>query len=271
MSLNFAAITPHPPIIVPEVGGDEIQNAVPTIQAMKKLGFLFGRAEIETLIVISPHMLIYPDSFSISGMKKLFGTFASFNVPDLIIESTNDMELAFQINKKGQNENIPTLLYDNGGEFFELDHGIMVPLYYLTYRQENPTKILPIAYSNLPRAAHFSFGQIIAEVVKKYPGRVGVVASGDLSHRLKHGAPGGFAQSALEFDKKIVEDIKNKKTKEILYYDEDFVEAAGECGYRSILILLGILDGLNISPEILSYEGPFGVGYLVVNYKLPEA
>ena len=53
-----------------------------------------------------------------------------------------------------------------------------------------------------------------------------------------------------------------------MYYDEDFVDDAGECGYRSILILMGILDGLNIKPRILSYEGPFGVGYLVADYKL---
>ena len=65
-----------------------------------------------------------------------------------------------------------------------------------------------------------------------------------------------------------------EKSKELrvgaLYYDEDFVEAAGECGYRSILILLGALDSLDLKPEILSYEGPFGVGYLVANYHLSD-
>jgi len=50
--------------------------------------------------------------------------------------------------------------------------------------------------------------------------------------------------------------------------DKNLVEEAGECGYRSIIILLGALDGLDWKPEILSYEAPFGVGYLVANFKI---
>jgi len=54
-----------------------------------------------------------------------------------------------------------------------------------------------------------------------------------------------------------------------LKLDELYPEA-GECGLRSFCFLLGILEASGISwqPEILSYEGPFGVGYLVVNFKL---
>jgi len=45
---------------------------------------------------------------------------------------------------------------------------------------------------------------------------------------------------------------------------------AGECGLRSFCFLLGILEasGIDWQPEILAYEGPFGVGYLVANFKL---
>jgi len=41
------------------------------------------------------------------------------------------------------------------------------------------------------------------------------------------------------------------------------VEEAGECGLRSFVIALGMLDGNSFKSEIISYEGPFGVGYLV--------
>jgi AmmeMemoRadiSam system protein B len=129
---------------------------------------------------------------------------------------------------------------------------------------------VPIAYSNLERAKHFTFGQIMAETIKKFPSRCGFVASGDLSHRLIQGAPGGYSRAGQEFDEKLVQDLKSANTKEIMYYDEDFVDDAGECGFRSILILLGLLDGLNIKPKILSYEGPFGVGYLVADYQLKQ-
>jgi len=267
MSLNFAAISPHPPIIVPEIGKGELSKVLPTVQAMKKLAATFREAEIETLIVISPHMLIYPDQFSIAGMKKLFGTFASFGAPDLMMEFANDLELAEIIDKKASAEGIKTLLYDNGGEFFELDHGIMVPLSYLTFEQESTFKVIPIAFANLSRARHFSFGQILGEVAKNYPGRVGIIASGDLSHRLNQGTKDEI-NAGQAFDQKITGDLKENKIQDILYYDEDFVEAAGECGYRSILILLGALEAMNPKIKILSYEGPFGVGYLVASYQL---
>ncbi|KKQ90420.1 MAG: Extradiol ring-cleavage dioxygenase class III protein subunit B [Berkelbacteria bacterium GW2011_GWA1_39_10] len=266
MSLNFAGISPHPPIIIPKIGSlDDLQKVGNTILAMKKLSSTFKNAEIDTLIVISPHMLVYPDKFSICGMKKLFGTFAQFDHPDIVFDYESDIDLAIEIDKKAKSEGIKTLLYNNDGEFFELDHGLMVPLYYLKQQQETAFKVLPIAYSNLDRAAHFSFGQIIRDVAKTYPGRVGILASGDLSHQLLQNNDG------QEFDRKIVEDIKKSNVKNILYYEDEFIEAAGECGYRSILILLGVLDGIKAKMEILSYEGPFGVGYLVANYTLKES
>jgi len=269
MSLNFVAISPHPPIIVPGIGNNQdLQKVSSTVLAMKKLAAAFKEAEIETLIIISPHTLVYPDRFNICGMKKLFGTFASFGASDIMMEFANDLELAAQIDQTANKEGIKTLLYNNGGEFFEMDHGLMVPLYYLNSNPDSAFKVIPIAYSNLDRASHFSFGQIIRDVSQKYPRRVGLLASGDLSHRLIQGAPGGYAQAGKEFDKKLIQDLQAAKTKEIIYYDEDFVDDAGECGYHSILILLGLLDGLNLKPEILSYEGPFGVGYLVANYPI---
>ncbi|MBM2821240.1 MAG: Extradiol ring-cleavage dioxygenase class protein subunit [Candidatus Berkelbacteria bacterium] len=271
MSLNFASISPHPPIIIPGIGSNEDLHKVGgTITGLRKLANHFREAEIETLIVISPHTLTYPDRFNICGMKKLFGSFASFGAPDFMMEFNNDFDLAVEINSAADSHEINTLLYNNNGEFFEMDHGLMVPLYYISKIQETSLKILPIAFSNLDRYKHFTFGQVIGEIIKKYPSRVGVIASGDLSHRLIQGAPGGYSKIGIEFDKKIVADLKENKVQEILYYDEEFVEGAGECGYRSILILLGILDGLKIKPEVLSYEGPFGVGYLVANYKFPE-
>ena len=270
MSLVFAAISPHPPLLIPQVGGADIQKVSETVLGMRKLANAFKEAEVETLIVISPHTLVYPDRFNICGMEKVFGSFAAFDAPDVMMEFKNDFELAGQLNETANNADLKTLLYNNRGEFFELDHGIMVPLYYLAKEYEGALKVIPTAYSNLPRAKHFSFGQTIAEVIRKYPGRVGILSSGDLSHRLIQGAPDGYSAAGKDFDKKLVEDLKKNNIKNILYYDEDFVEDAGECGYRSILILLGALDGTNAKPEILSYEGPFGVGYLVVNYKLKE-
>jgi len=265
MSLNFAGISPHPPIIVPGIGNeDDLIKVGETILSMKKLTTAFRQAEIDTLIIISPHMLIYHDKFNIAAMGKLFGSFASFNHPEIIMEEQNDLDFVSILEKKVNDAQIAHVLYDNGGEFFELDHGSMVPLSYLKQNQESSFNVVPIAYSYLPAAAHFSFGQVLKEAMMEYNGRVGILASGDLSHQLLQNP------EAKIFDKTLVKDLKENNVQDILYYDENFVEEAGECGYRSIVTLLGALDGLDVVPEILSYEGPFGVGYLVGNYKLGD-
>lgn len=269
MSLNFAAVSPHPPIILPEIGAKEdLIKAGATVQAMKRLGYLFKEAEIDTLLVISPHFLIYPDRFNLGAMKNLFGSMAAFDAPEVILEFKNDLALTDQIVKKFAAHNLPLLTYDNGGEFLEMDHGLMVPLYYLNAAAENGFKVVPMAYAGLKRSDHFSAGQILGEVLAQAPNRCGIVASGDLSHRLISGAPAANPNVGKEFDKKLVADLKKNRTQEIIYYDDDLVEEAGECGYRSILMLLGALDGKNAPCNILSYEGPFGVGYLVANLKL---
>ncbi len=96
-----------------------------------------------------------------------------------------------------------------------------------------------------------------------------IIASGDLSHCLKKDGPYGFHSDGPKFDKALINALKKKDIETILKLDETYSEA-GECGLRSFCFLLGILEasGINWQPEILSYEGPFGVGYLVANFKL---
>jgi len=99
--------------------------------------------------------------------------------------------------------------------------------------------------------------------------KIALIASGDMSHCLKEDGPYGFNPDGPKYDKVLINALKKKDIETILKLDELYPEA-GECGLRSFCFLLGILEasGLDWQPEILSYEGPFGVGYLVMNFKL---
>lgn len=280
--LVFAAITPHPPIIIPGIGKPaDLKLVKSTISAMQKLSEMIADAEIDTIIVISPHAMVHSDKMAVYGSPRFYGDFGQFGAPQISFKFNNDLELAQAITKKTEDAGIGSFLFgDPDSDYFELDHGEMVPLYYLRKNLPDDTKIIPIAYSYLDRAQHYGFGQIIAEIVNSPEfanERVALIASGDLSHRLAEGAPAsptsqggpaGCSDSGKDFDKQLVEFISQNKVRDILEMDEEFVDEAGECGYRSILILLGALDGLKYTPEVLSYEGPFGVGYLVANFDL---
>jgi len=272
--LVFAGISPHPPIVIPEIGGADSKKVKKTADALLELGEKLNAAEPETIIIISPHGLVYPDRMNVCGMQKLQGDFKEFGHPELKFNFQNDLDLAQTIDKIANEEEIKTLLYHNDKQDYELDHGTLVPLYFLTKKLDNPIKLVPIAYSFQSRAQHFSFGQIIADICQKSKTRIAIIASGDLSHRL---LPQNFLEDkdiGKKFDKKLVELIKKNDVGGILELDEDFVEEAGECGYRSILILFGAIEKLNYQPtaeqhiDILSYEGPFGVGYLVTDFQI---
>ncbi len=269
MPIVFGAISPHPPIIIPKIGGTEIAKVEKTIKAMKKLASKLEKAEPDILIVISPHGLVYPDRINICGMSKLKGDMANFGHPEIEFHYENDLDLVAAIDKAANKDSIETLPYDNAAQnrTYKLDHGVTVPLHYLAANLAG-IKVLPITYSLLDRLQHFGFGQIIAGVAKDSKKRVAVIASGDLSHRLIPAAPAGYTPTGKKFDKALLGALEKNDIDVILNFDHDFLEEAGECGYNSILILLGTLNNLKTKPEILSYQGPFGVGYAVVNFKI---
>jgi len=148
-----------------------------------------------------------------------------------------------------------------------IDYGCGVPLYLLTKNFKN-IKIIPLYYSGLDLEAHFKFGQLLKAELLIDKNRFGIIASGDLSHRLSKESPGGYSPQGAKFDKKIISYLKDKKIDKILNMSEKMINEAGECGLKSIVMLLGILDGMDYKPKILSYESPFGVGYLTVDFEL---
>ena len=211
MPIVFAAISPHPPIILPTVGSPEDRDQVKnTIEALEKLGKKLKEIKPDKIIISAPH----PDW--------------GFNVPLFFLAK----------DFKGKIETILT--------------GLEEPKFYFEQGKKLYQKVCG--------------GQTSAKNSAK---KLAVIASGDLSHCLKEEGPYGFHPDGPKFDKELIESLKKKDVEKILKLDEMY-PGAGECGLRSFCFALGILEasGINWQPEILSYEGPFGVGYLVVNFNL---
>ncbi len=270
--LKFASICPHPPIIVPTIGSSpDLEKVSKTIGALEKLAEIFAKSTPETVIVISPHGPVDFNYFTINENSALTGHFYNFGDFQTEFIFKNDLELINFVEKECLALRIPLRKV----EIKELDHGTLVPLYYLGKFHSN-FKVVPLSYSFLNLETHFQFGKVLQKIAEQSGNKkIAVVASGDLSHCLTTDAPGGFSPRAKEFDEKLIKLLKKKDIKGILNMPPDLVEEAGECGYRSIIILLGILSAENEKggdwyPEILSYECPFGVGYLVANFKLEK-
>jgi aromatic ring-opening dioxygenase LigB subunit len=261
--LTFAAITPHPPLIIPSIGKENLKRVQKTIDAMTELEKKIFESGAETIIIISPHGQILSNAFTINLNPEYEINLEEFGDFGTKTKYKTNTKLAHKIKELAESQNIPLVL----GSEERLDHGSAIPLFYLTQRLTNAS-ILPIGYSLLDLKTHFNFGDFLKEIIIDDEKKIAVVASGDLSHCITKNAPAGYSPGGKEFDEKLIELITNKNTAGILNLDQNFIEEAGECGLRSIIILLGLLERINYSPEILSYEAPFGVGYLVANFKL---
>ena len=251
--LQIAGITPHPPIIVPGVGSEkDLTKVASTTDSMTKMAKSLHEKDVDTVVIITPHGLL-SDEFSVYSSDRF-----TSSLPGALLNFDGDPEIADRICKIKDAKKV---------EDGKLDHGTSVPMYF--FQKINPKlKVVPVAYSSKDRGDHFQFGKSLFNKLNKQQEKTAIIASGDLSHKLKPSAPAGFSKEGKKFDKELIKLLKNKKEEEVIKMDEDLIEEAGQCGYRSIVTLLGALSQTDYNVEVLSYEGPFGVGYGVLRYNI---
>lgn len=261
--LVYACLAPHPPIIVPEVGGQETSRVAATSQAMRELAAEMAARQPQALLVISPHTVIYRDAVAVLAASEFHGDLGQFGARQVSFQVPAAGELAEAVVEQGRQAGIPMVVAHES----ELDHGVMVPLYFL-HQAGLRVPVAVMGFGLLPVAQLYRLGMAIDTAIRETGREVALVASGDMSHRLLPGAPAGFDPQGRTFDQRLREAVAGHRGEEILGLPEDLVERAGECGYRSLVMALGCLDAYQVEPKVLSYEGPFGVGYLVARWEI---
>ena len=257
-SLVFAGIAPHPPIMVPEVGREAIAEVRSSIDAMAEFAQRVISSKAETVVIISPHAPLEANAFIAYAGPQIYGDFANFRAPTATVHAELDEDLLIEIASAAAEQHLVVMKIDG----FDLDHGTAVPLYFLQ-RNGWSGRVIALGYSFLSTEDHVRFGNCVRAAIEKLGRRVAFIASGDLSHRLKPEAPAGYNPDAHLFDEEIIDAIRSCATNRIVDIDPEMRRTAGECGYRSILVAIGATRDLDSKCEVISYEAPFGVGYLV--------
>lgn len=266
------ALMPHPPIMVPEVGGEEIKQIRSTVQAVEQAAKALDDRGAETVILITPHGPVFEDAVSISVYPRLRGNLAAFGAPDISVAFETDGLLVRHIIRKAERLGINYVeLTDDVAKThrlpLELDHGAVVPLYYL-HKAGFKGQIVHLSIGMLPYEEMYTFGKAVQAAIGMVDRKIAVIASGDLAHRLTPDAPAGYSPRAAEFDRQVMDAIATMNVKALLNMDKSLIEEAGECGLRSIFFLFGVLGGTEAQSKVLSYEGPWGVGYGVALFTL---
>ena len=276
MSVIAAFAVPHPPLIVPGVADGERARVGATVAAYEEVGRRIAELVPETIVLSSPHAEMYLDYLHVAGGPGARGSFAQFRAPQARYATAYDQEFVEALCEEARRRSIPA---GTAGERSpELDHGTMVPLHFIqvAWRKRHGSggdarplpALVRMGISGLSPLDHYRMGQAVQRVADELGRRVVYVASGDLSHKLLASGPYGFAAEGPEFDADACDAFRTGDFLKLLEEEPGFCERAAECGLRSFQIMAGALDRTPVTPELLSYEGPFGVGYGVASFEV---
>ena len=263
MPILAGFMVPHPPMIVPDIGKGEEKKIIKTIRAYERVADEVAALKPDTIIVSSPHSIMYADYFHVSPGEKAWGSFERFAAGNVSFEETYDGELRDRICEYAEEDGFPAGTL--GERDPKLDHGTMVPLYFIRQKYQDG-KIIRIGLSGLPLSDHYRLGMYIARAVDELDRRAVFIASGDLSHKLQDYGPYGFAKEGPEYDARIMDVCSRAAFGELFDFDEVFCEKAAECGHRSFVMMAGAFDGLSVRAEALSHEDVTGVGYGICTF-----
>lgn len=261
MPILAAVTVPHPPIILPEVGQGRERDIQSTIDAYRAAMAFLASYEPETVVLITPHTTLYSDYFHISPGAGARGDFARFGAPGVVVRADYDEALVTVIESEAEKRDIPA--GTRGEREPELDHATTIPLHFLD-ELYSAYRVVRIGLSGLPLTEHYRLGQAIAAAAGDR--RVAIIASADLSHKLTEDGPYGFVPEGPKLDDAITAGLRGGDFGRLLRIDPGLAERGAECGLRSIVIMAGALDGRAVQANLLSYEGPFGVGYAVATF-----
>ncbi len=268
MSILGAVAVPHPPIILPEVGRGEEQKISQTTEAYKEIARRIVELNPETIIITSPHSIMYADYFHISPGSKASGDMSQFRAGQVKLSINYDTDFVKRLSADAMAQGVAagTLGERNPA----LDHGTMIPLRFLQLAglDFDRVKFIRIGLSGMSAAVHYKFGQIISQVADDLGRKVFFLASGDLSHKLKADGPYGFVEEGPQFDSQVMDNLGGANFLQLLTMDDKLCSRAAECGLRSFWIMAGALDKHTVRADKLSYQGTFGVGYGIVYFNV---
>ncbi len=270
MGILAGFMVPHPPMIIPQVGRGSEERVKKTIRAYEEVAKQIAALQPETILISSPHTVMYADYFHISPGKRVKGSFADFGAPGVYFEEEYDTSLTEQIEELAGKRHFPAGTMGERGKL--LDHGTMVPLYFV-HQKYRDFQLVRIGLSGLDLMKQYEMGQLIREAVERTGRRAVYIASGDLSHKLQEYGPYGFAPEGPQYDERIMDVCSRAAFGELFEFDENFCDKAAECGHRSFVMMAGAFDGQQVEARQLSHEDVTGVGYGICAFypKGPDA
>jgi len=255
MSLVFAGICSHAPGITGRAGMAEPALREPFYAAYHRLGEQLRAARPEALIVVA---------------AEHFANFFMNNMPAYCVGMADHYEgpiedeqwLAIERRRVPGNADLSRRLITSllatfdvaYAEEWKFDHGIMVPLHFLTPRYRLP--IIPVNVNCqgpplTPLARAYDFGRALRRACDALPERIALVGTGGISHWPATPDSGVINEA---WDRRFLERfLANRRDELVAYTDEETLRDAGQGGFeiRTFLAVAGATEGA--TGELLFY------------------
>lgn len=256
MQIKKGLLFPHPPLLIKEIGGKRLLEVNKTLKGIEKALASLEGVSLDTIVIMGPHTPVSRNAITILASREVKGSFINFGFPEITLSGECDVEfISHLVSKENKVQFNP--LYGTS-----LDHGIMLPLYFL-HKKGIKGKLVVTSIAWEGADYHMDFGKIISETARELNRNLLIIASGDLSHRLTYNAPAGYDPQGKLFDHMIANFFETGDVSRVKNMDWELLERAGECGYRPLMTLIGAFSDSTFKSKLYSYECPFGVGYLV--------
>jgi len=255
----------HAPIVIPQIAGARAAACAESTKGMASAAHCVARVKPDLVVLVSPHTPRLERAF---GMVKgtLKGHFSKFGAAQIAVMQKTP-------NRIGQT--VQHVVQQNGLgiewiEIEELDHGASVPLYFLEQAGWHGDTLLIALPWRCPVEECVELGRLLSLGLEREGIRWSFVASGDMSHRLTEGAPGGFHPDGSRFDTLFRGSISKGDFKGAIFETASVRKEAAEDVVESVAVAYGTFrhkmpetlgPSLENLPKTFSYEGPFGVGY----------
>ena len=83
MGIVGAFMVPHPPLIIPEVGQGRESGISDTIRSYQRVADMVAEMKPDTIVISTPHSVMYSDYFHISPGENAEGSFAGYGAPEV--------------------------------------------------------------------------------------------------------------------------------------------------------------------------------------------
>ena len=262
-SIPFAALVPHPPILLPQIGRGRECQAAATLDAYAHLRDRLRNSGARRILLIATHGIVTLHRFHLLA-GPLQTSLASFNAPGISLDLPTDQPFADLLLEVARERGIPlspTTFWE------ESDHSACVPLTLLDAQSlQLPLAVVGISF--LPAAAHLELGRAIAEAIRRSGIPTAVIASGDGAHTLSETSPSGFHPEARAFQDQFEDALARLDAQALLDFDEHLRQAVDESVVSPASVLLGIAESSPACAKILSAEAPWGVAYTAARITL---